>query len=179
MVSSSNYQHLKKSYSQIPGVSVRPFLLAPKDLNISTILTLMSVKSDGASPLYMATLTQILRKLAMETAGDFDYHCFRRLLRETKFDHQQREFLDQRLNLLDSFLNLDLDSSDTTLEFNAGEITIVDLSCPFVDAATACILFKIAKDLYLQSNLATGKVIVLDEAHKVRTRMSSFGSIVY
>ncbi|KAL2059884.1 hypothetical protein VTL71DRAFT_10039 [Oculimacula yallundae] len=169
LVSPSNYQHLKKSYSQIPGVSVRPFLLAPKDLDICTILTLMSIKSNGAAPLYMATVTKILRKLAMESTGDFDYTCFRRLLRETKFDNTQREFLEQRLDLLDSFLDLDLDSSSATLEFNVGEITIVDLSCPFVDAATACILFKIAKDLFLKSNLATGKVIVLDEAHKYMT----------
>ena len=70
--------------------------------------------------------------------------------------------MEQRLDLLDSFLNLDPDLSNTTLEFNAGGITIVDLSCLFVDGATACILFKIAKDLYLKSNMATSKVIVLD-----------------
>jgi hypothetical protein len=41
----------------------------------------------------------------------------------------------------------------------------MDLSDPFVDANTTCILFRIGLQLYLQSK-AAGKMIVLDEAHK-------------
>jgi hypothetical protein len=58
--------------------------------------------------------------------------------------------------------------NDTCLEpqFLPGEITITDLSCPFVYANMACILFRIGLQRYLQSE-GTGKMIVLYEAHKV------------
>ncbi|KAI9686251.1 MAG: hypothetical protein M1822_003907 [Bathelium mastoideum] len=41
----------------------------------------------------------------------------------------------------------------------------MDMSCPFVDANTACVLFSIGLQNYLRSR-ASGKLIVLDEAHK-------------
>ena len=46
-------------------------------------------------------------------------------------------------------------------------MTIIDLSCPFVDANMACVLFNIGISLYLESGLTTGKIIAVDEAHKV------------
>jgi hypothetical protein len=75
-----------------------------------------------------------------------------------------------RLGLLESFL--DLDNSCPAPQFREGEITIMDMSCPFVDANTACILFRIGLQRYLQSK-AAGKMVVLDEAHKVRSRFLS------
>jgi hypothetical protein len=166
LVSPSNYLSLKMLYTQIPGVTVEPFMLRPKDLNISTMLTLMSVDQTQAAPLYMGIVTKILRTMATESAEAFNYPKFRRRLDDAGLDRKQAEFLNQRLDLLESFL--DLDGSTTSPGFAAGEITIIDLSCPFVDASTACVLFKIAMGLYLESDTITGKVIVLDEAHKVR-----------
>lgn len=164
-VSPSNYLSLKALYTQIPGVTVHPFLLHPKELNISTMLTLMSVDQTQATPLYMGIVTSILRKMASKTAGAFNYPEFRRQLDGAGLDRKQRDFLDQRLELLESFL--DLDNSTTGLKFAAGEVSIIDLSCPFMDASTACVLFKVAMGLYLESDSTVGKVIVLDEAHKV------------
>ena len=40
-------------------------------------------------------------------------------------------------------------------------------TCPFVDANTACVLFNIGMGMYLESSYTTGKVVVVDEAHKV------------
>lgn len=157
---------MKALYTQIPGVTVQPFILRPKDLNISIMLTLMSVNQTQATPLYMGIVTKILRNMASEAAEAFNYPEFRRRLDDTGLDRKQEEFLNQRLDLLESFL--DLDGSTTSPIFAAGEMSIIDLSCPFVDGSTACVLFKIAMDLYLESDPAIGKVIVLDEAHKVR-----------
>jgi hypothetical protein len=165
LVSPSNYLLLKATYTAIPGVTVQPFMLRPKDLNVGTMLTLMSVDQTQAAPLYMGIVTKILRKMASD-AADFNYPEFRRRLDDAGLDKKQEEFLNQRLDLLESFL--DLDESTTSPSFAAGEITIVDLSCPFVDASTACVLFKIGMGLYLESDPTIGKVIVLDEAHKVR-----------
>jgi len=73
--------------------------------------------------------------------------------------------LELRLDLLESFL--DLDNSCPELQFLPSEVTIMDISYPVVDANTACILFSIGLQDYLQSK-GPGKIIVLDEAYKVR-----------
>jgi hypothetical protein len=130
------------------------------------MLTLMSVDNTHAAPLYMGTVTKVLREMAAESATSFDYLEFRRRLDEAGLERKQLEFLNQRLELLDSFL--DLENKTTSPEFRAGEITIIDLSCPFLDASTACVLFKVGMGLYLDSDSTLGKLIVLDEAHKVR-----------
>ena len=58
-------------------------------------------------------------------------------------------------------------ASTNTKKFEAGGITIVDLSYPFVDVNTACSLFNICMGIYLESNSRTSKIIAVDEAHKV------------
>lgn len=165
LVSPSNYIALAELYGQITGVVVRPFKLHPSDLNISIMLTLMSVDSTSNPPLYLGTVTKILRQMATESSHGFDYVKFRRILDKSGLDSKQVPFLHQRLDLLESFL--DLKNETTKPEFKAGEITIIDLSCPFLDASTACVLFKVGMEIYLDSDPATGKLIVLDEAHKV------------
>jgi hypothetical protein len=179
LVSPSNYLSMKELYTQIPGVNVEPFMLRPNDLNIGTMLTLMSVNQTQAAPLYMGTVTKILRNMASKTTDGFNYPEFRRQLDDAGFDRKQEEFLNQRLDLLESFL--DLEGSTMNPTFAAGEITIIDLSCPFMDDSTACVLFKVAMTLYLQSDPAVGKVIVLDEAHKVciTSRTFPFVLLIY
>lgn len=51
--------------------------------------------------------------------------------------------------------------------FEPGSLTIVDLSCPFVDEAAACALFNMCLTLFLESRRDTGRIVALDEAHKV------------
>lgn len=46
-------------------------------------------------------------------------------------------------------------------------MSIIDLSWPFVDANMACVLFNIGITLYLESDLTSGKVIAINEFHKV------------
>jgi hypothetical protein len=53
--------------------------------------------------------------------------------------------------------------------FAEGQMTIVDLSDPFIDAASACGIFEIVTRLFQRADVGTGKVLVVDEAHKVRT----------
>ena len=49
-----------------------------------------------------------------------------------------------------------------------GTLTIVDLSCPFVDDGAAGALFDISLALFLEDRGSVGRVVALDEAHKVR-----------
>lgn len=51
----------------------------------------------------------------------------------------------------------------------AGQLTIVDLSCPCVTEETACSLFNICLELFVQHRANVGLVVALDEAHKYMT----------
>jgi hypothetical protein len=149
-------------YANGLSVSVSKFKLKPHNLDIDIMLTLMNVNESGDTPLYMAAVTQILRQMATE-GGSFNYSSFKTRLRGCRFNPVQVNMLQMRLALLESFL--DLNNSCPEPQFRDGEVTIMDLSDPFVDANTACILFRIGLQRYLQSE-AAGKMIVLDEAHK-------------
>ena len=180
LVSPSNYLSLKPLYTQIPGVTVQPFKLPPKTLNIGTMLTLMSVDTSESAPLYMSQVTKILRDMASKSSKAFDYLAFKRQLAAAKLDRKQIDFLNQRLDLLESFL--DLQGSTPGPTFEPGTITIIDLSCPFVDVNTACVLFKIGMAMYLESSPSTGKLIAVDEAHKVcsvQTAVAHWTSLLY
>ena len=52
-------------------------------------------------------------------------------------------------------------------KFEPGTLTIIDLSGPFVDESAACTLFSICLDLFLENRDRAGRIVALDEAHKV------------
>lgn len=89
----------------------------------------------------------------------------------------QKAGLKQRLDLLMTFtqptggpklpLNARHISNVEEQRFASGKVTIVDLSDPFVDAAMAGAIFEICIRLFQRANVDTGKVLVVDEAHKV------------
>lgn len=73
------------------------------------------------------------------------------------------------MSLLTSFLEPPgLSKSSTQTRFAAGQLTIIDLSDPFLDEGAACGLFDIIIRLFVRAEVNTGKVLVVDEAHKVR-----------
>ncbi|KAL3487945.1 hypothetical protein BJX62DRAFT_185811 [Aspergillus germanicus] len=167
LVSPTNYHNLAKMYSQIPNIEVKPFRLDPKHLNIGMMLSLMSMTQSDGMPLYMAQVLRVLREMAIESGGHFEYRDFRKRLDNLHLDRAQTPFLAQRLDLLDSYL--DLKGVGGGDYFLGGGVTILDLSCPFVDQSTACVLFRIAIDLFLHAHPSRGKMIVADEAHKYMT----------
>lgn len=77
----------------------------------------------------------------------------------------QKSGLNQRLSLLSSFV--DKSKSRSSSLFKAGRLTIIDLSDPFIDPSSACSLFEIVTRQFVRSEVNTGKVLVVDEAHKV------------
>lgn len=167
LVSPTNFHNLSSMYAHIPNVEVRPFKINPRNLNIGMMLSLMSMSQSDHMPLYMAQVLKVLREMAMESGGKFDYGDFRRRLANLRLDRHQTPFLAQRLDLLDSYL--DLVGQNAGNYFVDGGVTILDLSCPFVDQSTACVLFRIAIDLFLYAHPSRAKMIVADEAHKVVT----------
>lgn len=59
-------------------------------------------------------------------------------------------------------------------KFEPGTLTIIDLSCQFVDESTACMLFSICLDIFLEDRDSAGRIVALDEAHKVNLSLSLF-----
>jgi len=87
------------------------------------------------------------------------------LEREKKdFNPHQLSGLEQRMTLLQSFLDT---GAKQTRRFAAGKLTIVDLTDPFVDPDSACVLFEIITRQFQRAEIGTEKVLVVDEAHKV------------
>lgn len=98
-----------------------------------------------------------------------NYKLFKQRLEEEKFTKDQLAPLRMRLQLLESFLDVSQKSSKSSdiWEFKPGTLTIVDLSCPFVDENDACALFNICLSLFLENRATGGRLVALDEAHKV------------
>ncbi|KAL9101853.1 MAG: hypothetical protein Q9163_002937 [Psora crenata] len=61
----------------------------------------------------------------------------------------------------------------TIWSFEPGTLTIVDLSCPFVDESAACAMFNIVMALFLEERGKAGRMVALDEAHKYMTGSNS------
>eukprot|EP00158_Paraphelidium_tribonemae_P009079 Partr_v1_DN28762_c1_g1_i1_m62958 putative Inherit from NOG: Conserved hypothetical, protein len=179
LVSPSNYGTMCKVYASLPNVHVRPLFFSTSDLNISRMLTLMSVDTDEALPLYMQVVEMLLRDLGDE----FTYTRFRHELSKQQFTPLQSGPLTMRLALLDSFLGEQVASKipganrDENVErmnaivslkrlFRPGHLVIVDLTDPFIDTGAACALFDIMLGLFMETKVDSGKVVVLDEAHK-------------
>jgi hypothetical protein len=122
--------------------------------------------------------------MAIQSRGarGLDYASFLTRLEGEGLSDKQNGPLRQRLNLLESFMErnkrgyvpLGERSAETSTEdawrFAPGTLTIVDLSCPFVDENAACALFAICLELFLENRGDVGRIIALDEAHKVSCR---------
>ena len=99
-----------------------------------------------------------------------NYDEFTRQLDAQQLTKDQKGPLSLRLALLESFMASKQKASpkkSKAWSFEPGTLTIVDLSCPFVDESSACSLFAICLALFLESPMNAGRVIALDEAHKV------------
>lgn len=184
LVSPSNYHNMARLYSNLPGLApqapqptVMPLYLQERQLNISNMKTLMAVNDKAtSSPLYLEVLFQILRDMALEAQGrpGVDYRDFKNRLESATFSRDQSGPLKLRLQLLESFLDPRISGRTSNIapssdiwNFEPGSLTIVDLSDPFVKANDACALFSICLTLFMESRGQGGRIIALDEAHKV------------
>ena len=112
-----------------------------------------------------------------------NYGVFKNRLKLEKFNEAQRTMLNMRLQLLESFMfprpGIEWSNMDDAEErgkiakegiwsFQPGSLTIVDLSCPFVDESAACAMFNICLAIFLEERQEVSRIVALDEAHKVR-----------
>lgn len=125
-------------------------------------------------------IVKILREMATRFQGQvgFDYNLFKRELEKEQFVGSQNLPLKMRLEVLESFFEPGTirgrytkvpskPAFEDMWTFTKGTLTIIDLSCPFVGPDDACVLFNICVSLFLKGRADAGRVIALDEAHKV------------
>jgi hypothetical protein len=182
-VAPSSLKRMQQVYGRLgSNIEVKPLFFSPSELDAAAFLSLMAISSSDNAPLYMQTVLSILRELG----DDYTYSAFMARIDEHKKDMNpaQKAGLKQRLDLLTTFtqstrspkLPHNARSSISTVEeqrFAAGRVTIVDLSDPFVDAAMAGAIFEICIRLFQRANVDTGKVLVVDEAHKYLSEANS------
>lgn len=182
LVSPSNVWAMKRLYSNMPGLppgsprpKVIPLYLDEDQLDISRILKLMAVDpTSDQPPLYMEALMSIVREMAM-SGEKFTYTEFRKRLSSVVWLRGQELPLNMRLQLLDSFLSPSSLTQSTRpaphpediWAFEPGSLTIVDLSDPFINSDEACTLFSICLSIFLEGRDKCGRIVALDEAHKV------------
>jgi hypothetical protein len=185
LVAPSNVHDMQMLYDDLPGFPpnaikprVLPLRLHERQLNVSNIMTLMGANDATHVPLYMGVVKQILREMAAKKQGGrgIDYEDFVKRLAEQNFTRDQSGPLSMRLQLLNEFVERSKTANKAKANsarqndiwcFKEGSLTIVDLSCPFVNEQDACALFTICLGLFLEDRSMGGRVIALDEAHKV------------
>lgn len=121
-------------------------------------------------------IMKILREMAIQNQGReaFDYDKFRQMVNNVTWVKGQETALLMRLGVLESFFkpsNLRSGRQNAAIldswKFEPGTLTIIDLSCPYVDTDDACALFNVCVSLFLKDRNSTGRILALDEAHKV------------
>ncbi|KAK2861492.1 hypothetical protein FQN49_004143 [Arthroderma sp. PD_2] len=132
-------------------------------------------------------VTKILRDMAKESEGrrGINFLDFEDRINKKTTVKGQSAPLQMRLELLRSFLEdrakltprfakflVKLADEVDVWNFEKGTLTIIDLSCPFVDENDACALFKICMGIFLEGRNKGGRIIALDEAHKYLTTKS-------
>ncbi|KAF9247148.1 hypothetical protein BU15DRAFT_84696 [Melanogaster broomeanus] len=164
-VSRSSLKTMTAVYAPLgENVTVEPLLFRKDELDAQAFLSMMAIGSSESAPLYIQGILSILRDLG----ENFSYEEFIRRLEKKKesFNPAQLTGLEQRMDLLTSFLDTSRNSPQLSSRFAAGQLTIIDMSDPFIDPASACGLFEIITRLFVRAEVGTGKVLVVDEAHK-------------
>lgn len=129
-----------KSYGRTFGskVKVFPLYFLESEIDVASLLSLMAVNENGSMPLYLHSVMQILSDLG----ESYSYSRFKQKIQQADFSPMQRQPLELRLQLLESFLcglsngtpfalrTNRMVSAEAFLRFRPGGLTIVDLTDP-------------------------------------------------
>ncbi|KAI4520458.1 hypothetical protein K525DRAFT_286016 [Schizophyllum commune Loenen D] len=175
-VSPSSLDRMKALYAPLgKNITVLPLLLTETELDAAAILSMMAVGGAEGAPLYIQIILSILRTLGSK----FTFSAFKTQLDVHKktFNPAQLAGLEQRMSILNAFMTVKpKEVAEQQDRFAAGQLTIVDLSDLFIDSGSACCLFEIVNRLFIRADVGTGKVLLVDEAHKyLSTHKASSG----
>ena len=178
---------------------MQPLQIKDSDLNTKRMLDLMAVNQDDTTvPLYIHVVHRILRDMRIDQQSSgraFDYNLFKTKIMDSDLTSTQLAPLSQRLSVLESFMPRRVGTHKAkdkvlgtkwTNEVSAkarskgvfsltrqqpGLLSIVDLSCPCISPETACSLFNACLSMFIEQDISCGRVVALDEAHKVSCLM--------
>ncbi|KHJ31699.1 putative p-loop containing nucleoside triphosphate hydrolase [Erysiphe necator] len=107
LCSPANMESIKRTYTGL-NVKIEPLRINQTDLNTKRMLDLMAVNSDdGSMPLYLHSISRILRELRTEQQLSnlpFNYADFKRAVLQCTLLPGQLGPLNQRLDTLESFM---------------------------------------------------------------------------
>ena len=128
-------------------------------------------------------IEKVLREMALDpkSVQGFNWDTFCSEMQAQKLDIAQQKHFDMRKALLESFIRKGIKGKTggtqildhvpngvDIFDVKSGQLVIVDLTDPMLDASAACSLFDICMSGYVRGKKKHGRVIALDEAHKVR-----------
>jgi hypothetical protein len=153
--------------------TVQSFYMSQRYLNAERLMTLMiASNSNKQISFYLQTILQILQKMTREQKfkSKIDYIIFKNRILSKSLSSDQLASLSLCLNSLKSFIEVDNNNNNNNNNdwiHHSENLTIVDLSCSFVDSDIVCELFDMCLDVFLEQRMNIDRVIVLNEAHKV------------
>ncbi|KAL9127250.1 MAG: hypothetical protein Q9217_003830 [Psora testacea] len=202
MVSPTSYHRMRDVYENLPGFpsdvqkpQVVPLFLMEQHLNVERMMKLMAIEEDGKTALYMEVgldYKEFKRRIELEAfnpaqAAMIDMRIG--LLESFMYEPDARGGISSKTPRFEDTKNGKAaakkweeaeDSKRRTAlgkatiwSFEPGTLTIVDLSCPFVDDSAACAMFDIVMALFIGERGKAGRIVALDEAHKFMTGTSS------
>lgn len=183
LVSPTSYHRMARLYGNLEGlppgckVVIEPLILKEEYLDVERVKTFMVTDGGEGLPLYMHSVFRVLREMALEPGAKpgIDFLDFRTRVEGLDLTLSQKIPLGLRMDLLQEFIeDQKVRGRKQTKKGNnwepvPGRLTIIDLSCHFLDVSTACTLFDIYLGVFLEQKLSIGRLVALDEAHKVWT----------
>lgn len=184
----TSYKRLSELYGKLKlpkdcEVTVEKLILKQEYLNVERLKTFMATDSGEGLPLYMHAVLRVLREMALESDSKpgIDYLDFKRRVERLDLAMNQKTPLALRLDLLREFIEEGKSPMGRHIQKSAeekkgnswepvpGRLTIIDLSCQFVDVSMACTIFEIYLGVFMEQKSDIGRLVALDEAHKVCT----------
>lgn len=179
LVSPSNYRARKAFYGD--AFNVQPVVFRWASLTADHIKRIMNMNtSDGAIPLYMAGLMDILRRY-QRRGGLPPFAVFKREVEGQFKTPSQSGPLGQRMRLLESMvaeselnmrdLGLGLGSADAGASLDAvmapGVLAVADMTDPLLSGSEAAGVFEVLVEQFRTIHMpGVGKLLAVDEAHK-------------
>ncbi len=182
LVSPTSFTRMKNLYQNVKGLrpgcvlTVEPLILKHEYLNVERLKTFMA---SDAGALYMQSVLRVLREMASDPGAKpgIDYEKFKTKIETLGLTPGQKGPLSLRLDLLEDFIEDTVKGNEKFTRKipkkgndwapSGGRLIIVDLSCQFLDVNTACTLFDIYLGVFLEQKPSIGRLVALDEAHKV------------
>lgn len=183
LLSPGAFHDRKKVYAQIPGVTVLPLILREHQVSMHRLEQFLTGGEASDTSAVAIVVVRTLRKVAAQRniniMTSVSLQMIGRLLHEAnELTPLDKAYTEMRLMVLQSFLEAKPGSPFKAAETKndiflprAGQLTIVDLTDPMMDACSANLLFNLCLGLFSDGSQGFGQVFVLDDAHKVRLRV--------